>query len=275
MIKQHALLGFGAGVVVSAAIYMVLPSSGDPSHTEPNLEAMMGTQGKDAKIESIDASLGDWKAWLIYSRNGYRQTAFSMPGQPGVLVGQLYDQSGAIVGREAAYSREREITSIEDIEDNSAWVSRTFENPASTPEIQSAQAGEGSGQPLYVIADPFDPGTRQHEAKIRKLIQDGARIIPAPANSAETFDGLQAIMEGGGPDNPNTLDAFLTALGGASVLQQGERGDPSHKEAFIAFSKNVSLQSLLGIERLPAVIEASDQSGVSISPLQQSPPEQD
>lgn len=266
---RNTAIGFGVGVAITLALVKApFNSAPAPAAEIDPPDVIGGPRSAGASVEPIGIDLGDWQAWFIHTENGYRQVAFNMPGQPGVLVGELYDDAGNKVGQGAVFERERENTSISDIERLSSWVSRDFVDPPSVPEVQSVVAGQVQSTPRYLVVDPFSEPARRMATQIRALVADGVRIIPAATAGAGSFDGLHAVMEGGSHEGQSTLSATLSALEGETLTLQSKPGESLNEHAFMAFSKNISLQSVLGIETLPAMIQQdADGKGVIVEPL--------
>lgn len=271
--NYRVLAAFASGVVVTLAVsqgFQEEPGvSGDLGASPP--DAIGGPRSDSAKVDAMDIDLGDWRGWFIHSPNGYRQVAFSMPGQPGVLVGELYDDSGVPVGNVAAQMRERSTTSLASIERLSSWVSHDFPYPPSLPEVQAKGLATGEGvESAYLLADPFSENSRQHSELIESLIDSGLRVVPVANSGASSYDGLHAIMEPGflGGADQTSLDVFLLALKGGVVPNLSGPGMPEHERAFMAFSKNISLQSRLGIQTTPVVIHAAKGDGIEVTGLE-------
>lgn len=266
------LLAFGAGAFVAVSGLQLLPASSfDSTSTPPQL--IGGARSQNAKVEALDVGLGRWQGWFIHSDNGYRQVAYSMPGQPGVVLGELYDDSGSPVGPKLVQARERGVTSIEDLAGLSTWVSSEFVNPPSIPELQgrilaSPQQAD-TGSPRYLMLDPFDqPARSQRELILGLMEEPNLRVIPVPSSGPGAFDGMHAIMEAAYRDGSDTtLEAFHRALAGEDILPVSGEDDPERQQAFMAFSKNVSLQRRLGVEQLPSLIQQTADGGIEVVTL--------
>lgn len=272
------IAGVGLGVIGTLALTHTSPAAilgmDEPSSEPPKV--IGGARSPGASVEPMDLSFGDWQAWFVHSDNGYRQVVYNMPGQPGVFVGELYDDQGRPVGQELTRARERGVTHIEDISRLSTWLSHDFVYPPSVPEVQGRELNAGQiasqADPIYLMVDPFDGPARQQQAQITALMEDlDARVIPVPNAGPDAYDGLHAILEAGrmADSDETSLDLFFRALSGESVIPHAQPGDPVHESTFMAFSKNVSLQSRLGIQELPAVIHASDDKGIAVVTLRQ------
>lgn len=273
--KLPLLSGFAMGVIATLGTLQftdMVPSVGAKRTSVP--PGLVGTRGENAKIDAIDVNLGDWQAWFVHTPNGFRQMLFSVPGQPGVVAGELYDSQGRPLGQGLARQHERSLTDIESIELGANWLSADFEYSPSPIELQSRRlAGDPlltGSTPTYLMVDPFDRLTREQAVEISALLEKSqVRVIPVPNAGPDSFDGLHAIMEVAHleGDHPTSLDVFRRALTGETVLPVSQPGDAAHERSFMDFSKNVSLQTRLGIEHLPVVIEQTAEGGIEVTSL--------
>lgn len=271
--KRPLISGFAIGVLATiSAVYATSDMSISKVRRTSIPPELIGMRADKTKIEALEIGLGDWQAWFVHTSNGLRQLVFSMPGQPGVVVGDLYDDNGHPVGDGLARAYERAATSIESIEHLAAWISREFENPPSVPETQSRQLGASLGEsaPLYLLVDPFDGPSREQAHNIMAMIEEpNVRVIPVPNAGPGAFDGMHAIMEAGyiSTGQATSLELFRRALEGEAVMPISESGDSEHQRSFMEFSKNVSLQSRLGVEFLPAVLHQAEGGGIEVATL--------
>lgn len=269
-------LSFSAGMAV--AKFATLGEVLFQTNTPP--KALQQFSQGPVTIRPLALEYGDWHAWYITSTNGYRQVAYEMPGQPGVLLGELLDGNGVPVGRKAAQIEERSQTTLAEVEESSHWISMSTPYPSSPIQrqqhnIQQQQAGIEQDSPVYIMLDPTDPLLARYREELLRLLEenpDSVRVIPTPAMGIEAFDALHAVMEKGEFSsvgaNDTSFEVLVDFLEGHTPKPVASVDDAAHERAFQLFSANVALQSQLGMHELPSVIHQSAESeGIVITSL--------